>query len=69
LLQAEWGILTDRDIIEARGDVVENEHQAIINKNDVLFQDLAQKFLDDVMQMQIQSEGIYESWIITGCQL
>jgi len=46
IVKAEWGILTDRDIIEARGDVVEDEHQVIINKNDVLFQDLAQKFLD-----------------------
>ena len=42
--KAEWGILTDRDILEAKGHKV-SEKDIIMKANDVLFQDVAQKYL------------------------
>ena len=41
--KAEWGILTDSDIAEARGQLVDDD--AVIVNGGILFQEVAQKYL------------------------
>lgn len=43
ITKAKWGVLSDQDIAEAKGDIVEEEY--IITENAVLFQEIAQKYL------------------------
>ncbi len=44
ITKAEWGILTDKDIAEAKGETIDKKH-LILNSNEVLFQEVAQKYL------------------------
>lgn len=43
ITKAEWGILTEKDIAEARGEIIDNQH--VIIDDGVLFQEIAQKYL------------------------
>ena len=43
ITKAEWGILTDSDIAEARGQLVDDD--AVIVNGGILFQEVAQKYL------------------------
>lgn len=43
ITKAEWGILTEKDIAEARGEIIDTQH--VIVGDGVLFQEVAQKYL------------------------